>query len=110
MILSLIELTPLPNKREEILELLQFSVGRLRGKLGCLSSGVYEAAGENETILYVERWTSKEELHRHIQSKLYLKILIATDLAMEPRGISFCEISDMQSMELIVALRTCSTI
>lgn len=110
MILSLIELAPLPNKREEILELLRFSVDRLRGKPGCLSSGVYEAADENQTILYVERWISKEELHRHIQSNLYLGILNATDLAMEPREIAFCELSDMQSMELIVALRTGSTV
>lgn len=110
MILSLIELTPLPNKREEILELLRFSVDRLRGKPGCLSSGVYEADDENQTILYMERWTSKEELHRHIQSNHYRGILNATDLAMEPRDIAFCEISDVQSMQLIVALRTCSTV
>ena len=109
MILSLIELTPIPGKREQILELLRFSVDRLRGRSGCLSSGVYEA-DEKETILYLERWTSEEELHRHIQSNLYLGILNATDLAMEPRGIAFCEVSDVKSLDLIVALRTCGAV
>lgn len=110
MILSLIELIPIAGKRNEILQLLRFSVDRVSGKPGCLSSEVYEANGENETILYLERWASKEELHRHIRSNLYLGILNATDLAVEPRGITFCEVSDVKSTELIVALRTCSTV
>jgi hypothetical protein len=46
-------------------------------------------------------------LHRHIQSNLYLGILTATDLAIDPREITFCEVSDIKSLDLIVALRTC---
>jgi quinol monooxygenase YgiN len=105
---ELIELTPLPDKREEILELLRFSVGRLTGRLGCLSSGVYEAGDEKHAILYLERWVSEEALHRHIQSNLYRGVLNALDLSREPRGISFHEISETKSMELILALRTAS--
>jgi len=107
VILSLIELIPIPGKRDEILQLLHFSADRLGGKPGCLSSGVYEKDDEKETVLYLERWASKEELHRHIQSNLYLGILNATDLAVEPRGITFLEVSDVQSMNLIVSLRGC---
>lgn len=110
MILSFIELTPLPHKREEILELLRFSRDRLRGKPGCVSSGVYEAGDEKQSILYLERWKSKEELHRHIRSNLYLGILNATDLAVEPREINFYEISDTKSMDLIVSLRVPSAV
>ena len=110
MILAFMELTPAPDKREEILELLQFSVDRLEGKPGCLSSGVYEARDYKQTILYLERWGSKEELHRHIRSNLYLGILNATDLALEPREISFYEISDTKSMDLIVSLRVPSAL
>ena len=108
MIVGLIELTPIPGKREEILELLRFSVDRLRGRPGCLSSGVYEASDETHSILYLERWESQEALHRHIQSNLYRGVLNALDLAEEPRGITFHEISETRSMELILALRTTS--
>jgi quinol monooxygenase YgiN len=108
VILALMELTPIPGKREEMLELLRFSVDRLTGKPGCLSSGVYEAGDEKQTILYLERWESEKELHRHIQSILYLGVLNAMDLATEPREINFHEISDTKSMDLIVALRTAS--
>ncbi len=108
VILSLIELTPIPGEREEILELLRFSVDRLLGRPGCLSSGVYEAGDDKQTILYLERWESEEALNLHVQSNLYLGVLNAMDLAMEPREINFYEISETKSMELIVALRTAS--
>jgi quinol monooxygenase YgiN len=105
MIISMIELTPAPGNRKEILELLQFSVDRLRTKPGCLGCGVYEAGDERETILYLERWASEEELHRHIRSSLYLGVLSAMDLAEGARTISFHEVSETKSLELVVALR-----
>jgi quinol monooxygenase YgiN len=106
LILLLIELTPLPGKREEIIELLQFSVDRLRTKPGCLSSGVYEARDERGTIFYLERWNTEEELNRHIQSNLYLAVLNVLDLAAEPPDISFNVIAERKSMELIRELRS----
>jgi quinol monooxygenase YgiN len=54
---------------------------------------------------YLERWRSAEELHRHIQSNLYLGVLNAIDLANGPPDISFYEVSGTKSMELVVALR-----
>jgi len=106
VILLLIELTPIPGKRQEIIELLQFSVDRLRTKPGCLSSGVYEACDEKRTVFYLERWRSEEELNRHIQSNLYLAVLNVLDLAAAPPNISFNVVSQTKSMELITALRS----
>ena len=106
MILLNIELTPIHGKRDEIIELLQFSIDRLKTKPGCLSSGVYEACDEKRTILYVERWRSEEELNRHIQSNLYLVVLNVLDLAAEPPDIRFNAVSGTKSMELIMALRS----
>jgi quinol monooxygenase YgiN len=71
-----------------------------------MSSGVYEADDEKHTILYLERWESREALHRRIRSNPYRGVLNALDLAREPRTITFHEISDTKSMELTLALRT----
>ena len=101
----MIELTPVPSNRGEILELLRFCVDGAKTKPGCLSSEVYETDDETGTILYLERWSSEEDLHRHIQSNLYRGVLNAMDLAEEPRGINFHEVTNTQSLELIVTLR-----
>lgn len=108
MILSLIELTPIPGQREKILELLRFTVDHVTGRSGCMSARIYESDDKKHSILYLERWESEEPLHRHIQSNVYRAVLNALDLAQEPRGITFHKISDTKSMELIPALRTTS--
>jgi quinol monooxygenase YgiN len=105
VVLSLIELTSTPRSREEILELLRYCMDGVRTKTGCLGTMVYEAGDQNETILYLERWRSAEDLHRHIQSNLYLGVLNAMDLANAPPDVRYYEVSETKSMELIAALR-----
>lgn len=105
LILSIIEFTPLPGKREEVLELLRFSVDRARTRSGCLGAGVYEDGDESQTILYVERWASEEELSSHIRSNCYLGVLNAIDLAKRPPEVAFHKVTSSMSMELIANLR-----
>jgi len=106
VVLSIIELASTLGSRGEILELLRYCVDGLRTKPGCLGSGVYECCDQKETILYLERWRSVEELHRHIQSNLYLGVLTAMDLANTPPDVKYYEVSEAKSMELIAALRS----
>jgi len=106
MILSIIELTPSPGKREKVLELLRFCIDRLATKGGCLGAAVYQASNQDGTILYLERWESNEGFRRYVQSDSYLGILNAIDLAKEMPEINFLEVSNMKSLELIVSLRS----
>jgi quinol monooxygenase YgiN len=106
MILSIIELTPSPGKREKVLELLRFCIDRLSTKGGCLDAAVYQAGDQDGTILYLERWESNEDFRRYVQSDLYLGVLAAIDLGKELPEINFLEVSNMKSLELIVALRS----
>ena len=106
MIVSLIELTPSPGKRMEILELLRFAADRLSIKPGCLSCGVYEKTDREEAILYVERWGTEEDLRRHIESNLYRAVLNALDLATDQRQVTFYEVSNTKSMEFIAGVRS----
>ena len=106
MVLSLIELKSSLRSRGEILELLRYCAENLRTKPGCLGTGVFEGGDQSETILYLERWRSAEEFHRHIQSNLYLGVLNAMDLANAPPDVRYYDVSETKSMELIAALRS----
>jgi len=106
MIIAVIELAPQIQKRQAMLEVLVFVEERLRTKPECLDCGVFEAVNGSQRIIYVERWRSAKDLHAHIQSGLYLKILNAMELACEEPRISFHEVSQTKSMELIEELRS----
>ena len=106
MMLAVLELVPQIQKRQAMLEILRSVEERVRTKPECLECGVFEAADPTKQVLYVEQWRSEQDLRAHIQSGLYLRILNAMELASEEPKISFHEVSQTKSMELIEELRS----
>jgi len=106
MILATTELAPCPDTRAALLEVLRFVQDRVRTRPGCLGCQIFEAVDGAQGLLYVESWKSAPELHAHIQSGLYLRLLHAMELATEPPRVCFHHIAQTRSMELIEDLRT----
>jgi quinol monooxygenase YgiN len=107
MFIAVLELMPRNGQRQVLLDILRFVEEHVRSKTGCLRSGVFEAANDTQQVLYVEQWRSGKDLHAHIQSGLYLRLLNAMELAAEKPKISFHEVTQTRSMELIEELRGC---
>jgi quinol monooxygenase YgiN len=106
MILSLIELVPGLDQRQAMLDILRFVESGLARNPGCVGCRIYEGLDQDHTILYVEQWESKQALHNHIRSSSYLPVLNAIDLGRTEPKITFHEVSDTRSMDLIEALRS----
>ncbi len=106
MIIAALELVPRADKREALLEILRSVETRVRTKPECMGCGVYEAADGTSRVLYEEQWRSAKDLHAHIQSGLYLRILNAMELASEQPCISFHEVSHTNSLKLVEELRS----
>ena len=106
MIIALLELLPQIEKRQAMLEVLGYVQERVSAKPECLECGVFEATNDTRQVLYVERWRSAKDLHAHLRSGLYSRILNAVELACEEPRISFHEVSQTESMELIRQLRS----
>ena len=105
MISVILRLKPKPEKRQEILTILHSIEGPLNVRQNCLACKLYEAQEEEDNILYLEQWSSQEALYDHIKSDLYLKILMAMELAIEKPNIYISENARNQGMELIQKLR-----
>lgn len=105
MIIASVRIIPLPGKRVEVLDVLRHVQGQTRASPGSICCAIYEESADEPAILYLEHWRSQKDLHRHIQSRSYLQVLAAMDLASEAPEISFHEVASSQGMELIEALR-----
>ena len=60
---------------------------------------------EEEVILYLEQWESREDFERHVRSSQYDRILAALDLARDPPEIDFFDNTGLGGMEVIEAIR-----
>jgi quinol monooxygenase YgiN len=107
MIIALLKISPMPDKRQAIIEILMSVKTMTIFKPGCISCDIYEEHGDGK-ILYIERWQAKENMHQHIRSNLYLRILNSMELSSEPPEVSFHEGGETTGIELIQAIRMTS--
>jgi quinol monooxygenase YgiN len=105
-ILAVLELVPQIHERQAMLEVLGSVAERIKANPKCVSCGVFEEATAPQRVVYTEEWRSAEDLHAHIRSALYLRILNAVELSREPPKVSFHEVTKTRSMELIESLRS----
>jgi quinol monooxygenase YgiN len=106
MVLSVLKFEVIREKRQAALEILRTMERRTRGKLGCMDCGIYERYGDDgEAILYLEKWSSKEDLYRHIKSDSYILVLTVMEFANQEPEIYFHEIPETGRLELIKTLR-----
>jgi quinol monooxygenase YgiN len=105
MIISTLIITPKPDKRQAVIEILESVKNMTRLKHGCISCDIFKEYGEGQMIFYIEKWQDKEDMYRHIRSNLYLRVLNAIELADKPPEIYFHEDSETKGIELIEALR-----
>lgn len=105
MIIACIELVPAHDKRQEILEILHFVEHGVRNNPACAWCGTYESKDPEAAILYLEQWNSERDFCCHVQSRSYLPVLNAIDLAGEQPRVNFYGVDEVRSMELIEALR-----
>jgi len=106
MMLAVLELVPQIQKRQAMLEVLRFVAERVKANPECLHCGVFEEATGAQRVVYVEEWRSAKDLHAHLQSGLYSKLLHAMELACEEPRIRFHEVSETRSMDLITQVRS----
>jgi quinol monooxygenase YgiN len=107
MMISVLKFTAVTEKRQAILEILRTIEHRTRGKLGCMECGVYEKQDNGAgAILYLEKWSSKEDLYRHIKSDSYILVLTVMEFSSQKPEVYFLEIPDEDRLELIKTLRS----
>ena len=105
MYMTILKLKPRLGKQREMIEILRSVEDQTRLDSRCIDCGVFAPCLEDGSILYLDQRSSKEDLHRHIQSPLFHWVLSAMELASEPPEISFHEITNTQGLELIEELR-----
>jgi len=101
MIVGTLRILPAPDRRADVLEVLQSVQGPLLAQPGCLGCKVYAEQDPEQGIVLVERWDSEAALQSHIRSEAYRRILGAIELSGGPPEVRFDYVSASEGMELI---------
>jgi quinol monooxygenase YgiN len=98
-------LFPSRDQRRHVLSVLRSVQGPAQVQAHCLASRLFEEDGYDEAICYMEEWDSEQELHRHIRSDFYSRILAAVELSRIPPEQKFYYVNQTRGMDLVEAIR-----
>ncbi|MGE5360989.1 MAG: putative quinol monooxygenase [Bacteroidales bacterium] len=105
MIVGTLRILPLPNRRNEVLEILRSVQGPALAQRGCVACDVYDEQGPEHAVVLVERFDSDEALQVHLRSEMYRRILGALELSRGKPDVRFEHVVTSEGMELIERYR-----
>ena len=88
MIIFLIEIKALPEKRKELVQTIQAIGERTRKEKGCMRFHLYKDVENENAFSLMEEWKARKDLHQHLDSEPFSILLGAVNLLSERSDIT----------------------
>ena len=105
MITAKLQITATPERRDEILRAIRWLAGPARAKPGRTGCRILQDLDDEDVLVLVEEWTSREALERHLRSDEYRQLLTLAELSARPPEIRFDTVTRSEGLELVAAAR-----
>ena len=86
----------------QALKVLAVSAQAERGMLACK---LYQPAGDESAVCFVEQWQAKDDLESQMRSNRYTQLLALMETAVEEPSMEFYTVSQMQGLDYLQAIR-----
>lgn len=106
MVIVLVKIIPRTGQKQVVIDLFKSVRGPTSMKPGCTECSIYDKVNDEETVLYLEKWTSTEAMQQHVVSPIYTRVLTAMEFAGKQPEITFYEIAHTRGFEFVEKLRS----
>ena len=94
-----------PGRRDEILHALRWLAGPVQARRGCAGCRILQDLDDENALVLVEEWTSRETFERHLRSEDFRRLLAVAELATEPPELRFDRIAERRGLGLVAEVR-----
>lgn len=105
MIVATVRMTIQSRKKGEALEILRSRGEQCSANPGCISSHLYGDLLEENVLMIEEVWRDEEDLHLHLRSDEYHKLLLVLEMSIKQPEIRFDTVSNSTGIETIEKAR-----
>jgi quinol monooxygenase YgiN len=105
VIITTLTVAPAHGCREEMMKIFWLLLGPVRAEPGCQGCRLYEEVGNEDVLLYVEEWETREDLERHMRSARYERLLAIMEASARPPILRYDVVSCSQGLEYLEAVR-----
>ncbi|BEH11804.1 MULTISPECIES: putative quinol monooxygenase [Geobacter] len=105
MIEAIIKIAMPPEKRKEVLQTFKAILAQIRREQGCISCNCYVDIEDENSILFMEEWQSRENLDTHLRSVHFGVLIGVMKLLKKAPDIRFNTIVSTAGAEAVDAAR-----
>jgi len=95
--------------RRELVQTFRSLYEPIVNELGCISCSFYSEIDNDDVMLLIEEWESKEQWKVHLKSQEFSVLLGAMSLLKDPRTLQFRLLSEVMGVQLLKKMRTTET-
>jgi quinol monooxygenase YgiN len=105
MIILFLRVNVPAQRRTDAIKTIRSMIGPTEITPGCLSCSLCSEVDNDDELILLEEWNSRESIEKHIRSEEFRKVLAVMDVAIEPPKIAFITASSTAGMEFIEQIR-----
>jgi len=105
MNLAIFKIYPRSGQAPGVIDVLESMKVALASIADCQGCTVAFEADEDETVIYTERWRSREALESHLRSPIFLRVLEAMEFSRKAPKMEFFTVSEVGGLEVIEMAR-----
>lgn len=92
------------ERKKDAIDILQSVIGPTEVMAGCLWCAMYASCDDENELLLVEEWESRDDLERHLRSDEFRHVLAVMDLAAKPPQLTFHSVAQTNGMAWLEAV------
>ena len=104
MIFHLLRLKVDHHNRANAIKTLQVSVGPTKARKGCVTCCLHSHVDNDDELLLIQKWESKEALENFVKSKEFIMILEGMELSIEQPKLEIYDVKNTSGIDFIEQL------
>lgn len=105
MFVATIRIRTNPENRKEVMQTLQSLSEPIKSESGCRSCRIYREVGDDEAIILIQEWESRNHWDNHIRSDDFAVMIGAMSLIDEPEKVEVRLLNPVEASNSMQAVR-----
>jgi quinol monooxygenase YgiN len=106
MIVTTIRIEMTPDNRKEIMQTFRSLSDPIQSEHGCKSCRIYREVGDEEAMIVIQEWDSRNHLDQHLRSDEFAVMVGAMSLLERPETVEFQVLDQVQASRSVEAIRS----
>ena len=105
MIVTTIRMQTTPENRKELMQTFRSLSDSNRCANGCKSCRIYREIGNEEAVIFIQEWDSRNHLDKHLRSDEFAVMVGAMSLLEQPDTVEFQVLDQVDGSRSVEAIR-----